>query len=77
MVLLWVLGSQLEREFGPYDMLMIYLPSGIAGQLASAIFLPNSVSVGASGAIFGLVGAQWADYLQTNLRLVESAAAYI
>jgi membrane associated rhomboid family serine protease len=66
MLTLLLLGSQLEREFGPLDMTAIYMSSGVAGQLASAVFLPNSVSVGASGAIFGLLGAQWADYLQVS-----------
>jgi len=67
MIALWILGAWLEKSFGPYDMLTVYLSSGIAGQISSALFLPNSVSVGASGAIFGLLGARWADHLQNYL----------
>jgi len=67
MIALWILGAWLEKSFGPYDMLIVYLSSGIAGQISSALFLPNSVSVGASGAIFGLLGARWADHLQNYL----------
>jgi membrane associated rhomboid family serine protease len=71
MLTLLLLGIPLERNFGQLDMAVIYLTCGLAGQLASVVFLPNSVSVGASGAIFGLVGAQWSDYLQVRVQPSE------
>ena len=55
---LYVLGPQIESFFGKVKYLIIYLFSGIMGSLFSMTFLgSNSVSIGASGAIFGLMGA--------------------
>lgn len=55
---LYVVGPQLENFFGKVKYLIIYLFSGICGNLLSMLFLPDfNVSVGASGAIFGLLGA--------------------
>lgn len=51
-----IIGSQLEGFFGKAKFLMIYLVSGITGGLLSILF-SDYVSVGASGAIFGLLGA--------------------
>lgn len=42
----------------------IYLLAGVFGTIASAIFVPTQVMVGASGAIFGVFGAMWADLWQ-------------
>lgn len=55
---LYVLGPQLESFFGKIKFTLIYLISGICGNLLSMMFLADThVSVGASGAIFGLLGA--------------------
>jgi len=55
---LYVIGPQLESFFGKTKFLFIYIGSGIIGNLLSLCFLPdNVVSVGASGAIFGLLGS--------------------
>src|SRR5262249_28232887 len=51
------LGMYLERLFGPVRFLLIYLLSGVISCIASFLFLPDAASVGASGAILGLVGA--------------------
>ena len=53
---LFALGPQLEAYFGHVRFAAIYLLSGLCGSLASYAF-SDSLSVGASGAIFGLVGA--------------------
>src|SRR5258708_2696597 len=53
----FVLGIFLERLFGHMRFLLIYLLSGIISIIASFYFSPQDISVGASGAIFGLVGA--------------------
>ena len=55
---LLVIGTQVETFIGKYKMLFIYLVSIITASLLSLVFAENSiVSVGASGAIFGLMGA--------------------
>lgn len=56
MYALYVIGPQLESYLGRYKYLIIYLVSGITGNLLSMVFGSN-ISVGASGAIFGLFGA--------------------
>lgn len=53
---LYIIGSQLESFFGKTKFLIIYLFSGITGNLLSML-LTNGASVGASGAIFGLLGS--------------------
>jgi membrane associated rhomboid family serine protease len=58
MVALWLLGRALERYIGSARFLMIYVVAGISGS-AGALLLTNlyTPTVGASGAIFGLMGA--------------------
>jgi rhomboid protease GluP len=53
---LFVLGPETERIFSTPRFLALYFLSGLAGSLASYQFSPQP-SVGASGAIFGLIGA--------------------
>ncbi len=53
---LYLLGMQLESFVGKVKYLIIYLFSGLTGALFSMIFT-NGASVGASGAIFGIMGA--------------------
>lgn len=50
-------GALLEPVFGPTRFAVCYFVSGIAGGIASINWHPSTVSVGASGAIFGLLGA--------------------
>lgn len=53
---LFVIGSQVENFFGKTKYLIIYLGSAITGSLLSICF-SKYTSAGASGAIFGLLGA--------------------
>ncbi|MFC0415680.1 rhomboid family intramembrane serine protease [Cytobacillus solani] len=55
-VSLYYLGTIIERIFGKWRFLLIYLIAGFGGSIASFIFSP-SISAGASGAIYGLFGA--------------------
>ncbi len=58
MVALWFLGPQLERYLGWRSYLALYLLSALAGSVAVFWLAdPNSSTVGASGAVFGLMGA--------------------
>ena len=55
---LYILGPQLESFFGKTKFIIIYIISGVIGNLLSMAFLQDGVvSVGASGAIFGLLGS--------------------
>lgn len=54
---LWDLGALCESLYGRWTFAAIYLITGIAAGLASVAWNPHVLSVGASGAIFGLAGA--------------------
>lgn len=53
---LYIIGSQIESFMGKFKYLIIYLGSALFGSMFSITF-SNNASVGASGAIFGLMGA--------------------
>lgn len=53
---LWIIGQTTASFFGEFRFGIIYFASAIGGSLASFLFNP-SPSVGASGAIFGLIGS--------------------
>lgn len=57
MVALWQAGRIVERLFGNWFFLAVYLGCGLVGSLTSLYFHPDLVSAGASGAIFGVYGA--------------------
>lgn len=57
MFLLWMLGSQLERLLGTASYLTLYFGSLLSGALGVMLLDPLALTVGASGAVFGLMGA--------------------
>lgn len=54
---LYIVGTKVEDFFGKWKYLLIYFVSGISGGLLSIGLSQDTISVGASGAIFGLFGA--------------------
>ena len=54
---LYVIGSQIENFLGKIKYLIIYIFSALIGALFSMTFNASAASIGASGAIFGLMGA--------------------
>ncbi|MGI9603612.1 MAG: rhomboid family intramembrane serine protease [Acidimicrobiales bacterium] len=56
MYLLYVLGRQLERALGGVDFGILYLGGLLGGSFGALLVNPDSVTVGASGAVFGLMG---------------------
>jgi membrane associated rhomboid family serine protease/Flp pilus assembly protein TadD len=59
---LWNLGTLCESLYGRWTYAAIYVITGIAAGLASVAWNPGVLSVGASGAIFGLAGALIASF---------------
>ena len=58
MYTLWIFGRLLEPMLGRIRFLALYLISGLAGSIGVVVFAaPNAQVLGASGAIFGLMGA--------------------
>jgi len=54
---LYIIGKEVESLYGKTKFLIIYILSGICGSILSLAFSHNTVSAGASGAIFGLLGS--------------------
>ncbi|EDQ93145.1 uncharacterized protein MONBRDRAFT_13868 [Monosiga brevicollis MX1] len=74
LVMLYVqlsVGVPLERKAGWLRIALIYLISGCGGNLVSALFVPNSAQVGASGAVYGLVATALVDLMHC-WRLLKS-----
>jgi membrane associated rhomboid family serine protease len=57
MLLLYFLGRLLEPALGTPRFLILYFASLLAGSFGALLLEPNSLGIGASGAIFGLAGA--------------------
>ena len=69
---LYVIGRQIETFYGPLRFSAVFLLAGLAGSVAS-LLLTRAPSVGASGAIFGLIGAE-AVFLYRNRRILGGRA---
>jgi membrane associated rhomboid family serine protease len=57
MYLLYILGTMLEPVLGHVRFVALYFASLLAGSFGALVAEPNSLTVGASGAVFGLMGA--------------------
>lgn len=57
MLALWNLGMILEPALGRLRFALVYLVSLLTGSLGVLVLSPDSLTVGASGAVFGLMGA--------------------
>ena len=57
MFLLYVLGGLLEPSLGTPRFVVLYFASLLAGSFGALLVDPNAITVGASGAVFGLAGA--------------------
>ncbi|KAH0466246.1 hypothetical protein IEQ34_006349 [Dendrobium chrysotoxum] len=74
MLSLVFIGIRLEQQFGFVRISIIYLLSGFGGSILSSLFIRNSISVGASGALFGLLGAILSELI-TNWTIYSNKAA--
>jgi membrane associated rhomboid family serine protease len=57
MLMLWWIGAPVEESLGRARFLALYLASALAGSAGALLLSPNAFTVGASGAIFGILGA--------------------
>lgn len=71
MLALWFIGSAVEQSHGFIPAMILFILPAIGGTVLSAIFLPEYISVGASGGIFGLIGACLSDIVM-NWNLIFS-----
>jgi len=63
MLALWFVGSAIETCHGPVAAAIQFIIPAVGGTVLSAIFLPQYITVGASGGIFGYIGACLADII--------------
>jgi len=70
MLSLWFVGRAVEGWISRFSYLVIYFSSGIIGGLVSIYFHPNTVAIGASGAIFGIFGAMGGFVFANRERLI-------
>lgn len=74
MLSLVFIGIRLEQQFGFIRVGIIYLLSGFGGSIMSTLFIHQNISVGASGALFGLLGAMLSELL-TNWTIYSNKIA--
>lgn len=72
MMFLWVFGDNLEHQMGPFWYLLFYLSCGVIAAATHAIALPRSELplIGASGAIFGVMGGYFLLYPQAKIDIL-------
>ena len=74
---LYLIGRGMEMYFDTRSYLIIYLFSGLLGGLASLYMHPNSVGIGASGAIFGVFGALAGFFLAHRDKIAAHSKAFM
>jgi membrane associated rhomboid family serine protease len=77
MYFLWFVGTAVEQALGRGRFVLIYLVSGLAGSAGALLVNPTTPTVGASGAIFGILGAALVLERQRNYVLGGQAFALI
>ncbi len=77
MVSLYIVGRAAQIYFDGRAYLVIYLFSGLIGGLASLYMHPQSVGVGASGAIFGVFGALAGFFLAHRDKIASQSKAFM
>src|SRR3954449_12472227 len=77
MYLLWILGQMLEPTLGSQRFATLYFTALLWGSFGALLLKPDAVTVGASGAVFGLMGAAAVELrsrginpLQTNIGML-------
>jgi membrane associated rhomboid family serine protease len=77
MLALWWLGQPVEAALGRARFTLIYFVAGLAGSAGALLLSPNEVTVGASGAIFGILGALFILEYHATGRLMGQAMTLI
>jgi membrane associated rhomboid family serine protease len=77
MYVLWIIGAPVEEYLGRARFLALYFVSGLAGSAGALVITPLALTVGASGAIFGILGALLIIEWQTTGRLAGNAMTWI
>jgi membrane associated rhomboid family serine protease len=77
MLALWFIGRPVEQYLGPARYVGLYFVSGLAGSAGALLQAPLIPAVGASGAIFGILGSYAVLEWQLTGRLAGQAVTWI
>ncbi len=79
MLFLWIFADNIERRFGHLLFLIFYLATGLAAGIAHIVTNPGSIvpTIGASGAVSGVLGAYLLLYPTNRVRLLIGLWGYI
>ena len=72
MVVLWFLGQALEPVFGRVKFAAVYFAALFAGSFGALLLSPDAATVGASGAVYGLMGALVVVYRDRGIAITQS-----
>jgi membrane associated rhomboid family serine protease len=72
MIVLWFLGQAIEPIFRHVKFAAIYLAALLAGSFGALLLSPEAVTVGASGAVYGLMGALVIVYRDRGIPITQS-----
>jgi membrane associated rhomboid family serine protease len=77
MYLLYVLGQMLEPALGHVKFALIYFVSLLTGSLGALIVTPHALTLGASGAVFGLMGAAAVEMRARQIPVMQSGIGFL
>ena len=77
MYALWVIGTPVEQYLGRARYVGLYFVSGLAGSAGALLWSPLTPTLGASGAVFGVLGAMMILEWQITGRLAGNAMTWI
>jgi membrane associated rhomboid family serine protease len=72
MYILYILGQMLEPAMGSFKFAVIYGVSLLTGSLGALLVTPHSLTVGASGAVFGVMGAAAVEMRARQIPVLQS-----
>jgi membrane associated rhomboid family serine protease len=75
MLMLYLLGRLSEPAIGRINFAVIYIVSLLSGSLGALLADPHSTTIGASGAVFGVMGAAAVDFRSREISLLRSGLA--
>jgi membrane associated rhomboid family serine protease len=77
MWVLYVFGTMLERVIGGRRLAIVYFVSLLCGSLLALVTTPHGITLGASGAIFGLMGAVVMILLERGIPIMQSGVGWV
>jgi membrane associated rhomboid family serine protease len=77
MYALYLLGSAFERYAGTVRFALVYFTAALSGSFGALILSPHAATGGASGAIFGVMGAMFVLERQRGMALLQSPIGFL